>query len=148
MMRRATIATIARSAVCLSLTAGVHGIVGFGHAAAEPYPIAVLRALDKVTARVSTLEVPVGESVFFGDLEIIVRSCDKRPPEEVPESAVFLEVYETVDGDTIVKVFSGWMFASSPGLSAMEHRVYDVWVIDCRSNVATSPFESPSPAPR
>ncbi len=129
------------ASVALSLTVA-------DQAAAKAYPIAVLRALDKVTARVTTLEAPVNQSVFFGDLEIVARRCDKRPPEEVPESAAFLEIYETVDGDTIVNVFSGWMFASSPGLSAMEHRVYEVWVIDCRSNAATSPFDSPSPAPR
>jgi hypothetical protein len=127
----------------------VIALVAFGnHAKADPYPIAVLRALDKVTARTTTLEAPVDESTFFGSLEIIAKTCDKAPPEELPESAAFLDIYETVDGDTIENVFRGWMFASSPGLSAMEHRVYDIWVIDCRRNSSKPVIETPSPAPR
>ena len=128
----------------------VMAVVGWtaGSAEAEPRSIAVLRALDKVTARVTTLEVPVDESVFFGSLEIIAKTCDKSPPEEVPESAAFLDIFETVDGDTIENVFRGWMFASSPGLSAMQHRVYDIWVIDCRNKTSTQTFKPSSPAPR
>lgn len=96
------------------------------------FPIAVLQTLDKVTARVSTIEVPVGRSAEFGRMSILVRACRKTPPEERPESAAFLEVAEEkLDGGGIEQVFSGWMFASSPSLSAMEHPVYDVWVVDC-----------------
>jgi hypothetical protein len=91
---------------------------------------AVLQAMDKVTARISKLEAPIGETVKYGDLEIQVKSCRKRPPEEPPESAAFIEIFETKKGKR-EKVFSGWMFASSPALSAMEHPVYDVWVVDC-----------------
>lgn len=91
---------------------------------------AVLQAMDKVTARISKLEAPIGETVKYGELEIQVKSCRKRPPEEPPESAAFIEIYETKQGKR-QKVFGGWMFASSPALSAMEHPVYDVWVVDC-----------------
>jgi hypothetical protein len=91
---------------------------------------AVLQAMDKVTARISKIEAPIGEMVHYGDLEIEVKSCRKRPPEEPPESAAFIEIYETKKGERR-KVFGGWMFASSPALSAMEHPVYDVWVVDC-----------------
>ncbi len=106
-------------------------------AQADPYEIAVLQALDKVSARVSPLEVPVGKTVAFGNLEITARACDKRPPEETPESAAFLEIVETYEGEAPVTQFVGWMFASSPALSAMEHPVYDVWVLDCK-NASTS----------
>ena len=106
-------------------------------AQADPYEIAVLQALDKVSARVSPLEVPVGKTVTFGNLEITARACDKRPPEETPESAAFLEIVETHEGEAPVTQFVGWMFASSPALSAMEHPVYDVWVLDCK-NASTS----------
>ena len=68
----------------------------------------------------------------FGTLTILVHACKKRPPEEPPESAAFLEIDEKRPGDTQTRrVFSGWMFASSPALSAMEHPVYDINVLDC-----------------
>lgn len=111
---------------------------------ADPYPVAVLRGLDKVTARVTTLEAPVGEAIEFGALEITVRTCDKRPPEEPPESAAFLKISESQEGDTQVDVFQGWMFASSPALSAMDHPVYDVWVLDCISKASTADSSSSS----
>lgn len=96
-------------------------------------PVAVLRWLDKVTARVDTIDVPVNESVRIQTMEIIVRACLERPPEEPPESAAFLDVWEVKPGEPTAEVFRGWMFASSPALSAMEHPVYDLWVLDCLS---------------
>ncbi len=104
---------------------------------------AVLQGLDKITARISTIEVPVGQTVEFGSLQITVRSCDKRPPEETPESAAFLQVVEQKPGEQPVTRFSGWMFASSPALSAMEHPVYDLWVLDC-GNKGTAEAEQPA----
>ena len=104
--------------------------------AAEPYQTVVLQGLDKVTARVSTFEVPLGEMVRFGTLDIMARACDKRPPEEPPESAAFLDVWEVRPGEAAVSVFRGWMFASSPALSALEHAVYDVWAVDCKNKLA------------
>ena len=99
----------------------------------------ILQGLDKVTARVSTLEARVGEVVRFGTLEIIARSCDKRPPEETPESAAFLDVWEIRPGEPAVSLFRGWMFASSPALNALEHPVYDIWVLDCGQAAAAPP---------
>jgi len=113
-------------------------------AAAEPYEVAVLQGLDKVTARVSTIEAPVGAPVRFDTLEIIARTCDKRPPEETPESAAFLDIWELRPGEAAQSLFRGWMFASSPALSAMEHPVYDVWVLDCASSAESSDSSSPS----
>ena len=112
--------------------------------AAEPYQTAVLQGLDKVTARVSTFEVPVGETVRFGTLDIMARACDKRPPEETPESASFLDIWEVRPGEPAVSVFRGWMFASSPALSALEHAVYDVWVVDCANKLSISDQMAPS----
>lgn len=98
---------------------------------APPARVAVLQGLDKVTARISTIRAPVGEAVTFGTLVIVARTCRKRPPEETPETTAFLEIFDDRPGEPPRAVFRGWMFASSPALSAMEHAVYDVWVIDC-----------------
>lgn len=115
---------------------------GVGSAAQErsssPGNTAILRGLDKVTARTRDFEAPIGEEVRFGALAISVQYCRKRPPEEPPEVFAFVQVDdrrtdgfgEEVDGE---RIFSGWMFASNPALNALEHPVYDVWVIDCRS---------------
>lgn len=119
-------------------------VVVTGRVLADPYPVAVLRGLDKVTGRVTTLNAPVGDSIRFGALEITVRTCDKRPPEEPPESAAFLEITEGKEGSARVDLFHGWMFASSPALSAMDHPVYDVWVLDCVNTASTDDFNSSS----
>ncbi len=104
------------------------------------HEVAVLQGLDKVTARIFTFDAPLGRAVPFGTLQIIVRACRKRPPEEPPESAAFLEIRDAPRAQEPTNVFSGWMFASSPALSALEHAVYDVWVLDCRTaSSASSP---------
>jgi len=105
-------------------------------------PVALLQGLDKITARVSKFEAPVGAVVRFGTLSIRVRDCEKNPPEEAPESAAFLEIDEIRPGEEKIELFSGWMFASSPALSALEHPVYDVNVLDCRAASGSSPVAS------
>ena len=112
------------------------GLLTFGAPTiqAAQYNMAVLQGLDKVTARVSTFNAPIGATVKFGSLEIIARTCDKRPPEETPESAAFIDVWEVHPGEPAVSIYRGWMFASSPALAAMEHPVYDVWVLDCKNS--------------
>ena len=112
---------------------------GAANAQAEQFNMAILQGLDKVTARVSTFPAPIGQTVKFGTLEIITRTCDKRPPEETPESAAFLDVWEVRPGESAASVYRGWMFASSPALAAMEHPVYDVWVLDCKNAGDTTP---------
>ena len=94
---------------------------------------AILQGLDKVTARISTLEADNGKMVKFGSLEITVRRCQRSRPDQKLERAAFLEI-DNIDPTTKLKkrVFSGWMFASNPALSALEHAVYDVWVKDCK----------------
>ena len=125
-------------AATLALTLGSGGA-----ALAAPMQIVVLGGLDKVTAHVSTFEVPVGKTVTFGALQITARACDKHPPEETPESAAFLEVVEARPGETPHQLFSGWMFASSPALSAMDNPIYDLWVLDCKNPVSASGATSP-----
>ena len=103
----------------------------------ENKPYVRLRSLDKVTARTMTFDAQIGTTVTFGNLYIRVQTCRQSQPIEEPESAAFLQVWE----DQVAKesqtaedtswVFSGWMFASSPGLSHMDHPVYDVWVMEC-----------------
>lgn len=92
-----------------------------------------LRAVDKITARVTDIQAPMNKPVRFGSLEIMPRTCTKRPPEETPEVTAFLEISDIQPDGEKKKLFSGWMFASSPALSALEHPVYDVWVIDCNA---------------
>jgi hypothetical protein len=100
--------------------------------APKPITAAILQGLDKITARVTPIKVPIGQTARFGTLEIQVRACNKRPPEEPPETAAYVEIREVKSGEEPTKVFGGWMFASSPALSTLEHAVYDVWVTDCQ----------------
>jgi len=112
-------------------------------AAAHAEAVAVLQGLDKTTARISKFDAPVGKAVRFGRLIITVRACVKHPPEEEPESAAFLQIDEVRAGErnSVVsqRVFSGWMFASSPALSALENPIYDIGVLDCKSETTAAP---------
>jgi hypothetical protein len=94
-----------------------------------------LQTLDKITARISTLDVPIGLTTRFGTLELYVHSCNYRPPDHPPDHAALLEI-RSVDYDgwvTEMPIFSGWMFASSPAISGLEHPVYDITVLSCNS---------------
>ena len=95
--------------------------------------VVVLRTLDKVTARITEIMVPVGDRATVGTLEIFPRYCRTRPPIEPPESFAYLEIDDVGLRDNAERwrVFDGWMVASSPALNPLEHPVYDVWVIDC-----------------
>ena len=103
--------------------------------------IAVLQGLDKTTARVTRFEAPIGETVSFGTLRVTVRACNKAPPEEPPNTNAFLEIDEVhpqEPGSEPLRLFSGWMFASSPALSAMEDPIYDVTLLDCKTATGSS----------
>ena len=127
--------------------AALLALTGFAAPAlAVPMDTVVLQGLDKITARVSTIKVPVGQTVNFGALQITARACDKHPPEEAPEAAAFLEVVEVEPDEKPVERFKGWMFASSPALSALEHPVYDLVVLDC-VNANGAPAEDVAPNP-
>ena len=108
-----------------------------------PMPIAVLQGLDKITARIYTFEAPVDQTIGFGTLKVTVRTCRKRPPEYPPESAAYLQIIEQRPEQEPVERFQGWMFASSPGLNPLEHPVYDVWLIDCRTTSGDASGDRP-----
>lgn len=91
----------------------------------------VLGGLDKETARVSSIEANVGEEIQFGTLKIKVHHCEMAPKDERPESIAFLSVVDTQNGKEDLPLFNGWMFSSSPALSALDHPVYDLWVKNC-----------------
>ncbi len=105
-------------------------------------PAVLLQGLDKITARISTFEAPLGQAVRFGTFEITARACEKTPPEEPPESTAFLEIIEVRPDLPSQPLFTGWMFASSPAVSAVDHAVYDVWVIDCRKSSSSAASNS------
>lgn len=120
-----------------------------------------VRALDKITGRFTDFLLTTEQPMVYGSLRIELDVCYQTPPEEVPESAAFLRIYaadskqvqtmaapraltvaETEDADSLTEAeqyFSGWMFASSPGLNALEHPVYDVWVINCNAELPDTP---------
>ncbi len=111
--------------------------------------VAVFSALDKVTARISKLEAPLGETVQFGALKVTARTCYSRPPTEQPKTTTFVEVDEIQLDGTQKRVFAGWMFAESPGLNAVEHPVFDVWLTECQKptkSVAQRPVATPGQA--
>ena len=91
-------------------------------------------ALDKITARIQKLEIHLNEEEVLGSLTIILKSCQNRPPDYLPESAAYIEIYDKLnqnydDGNLI---FSGWMFSSSPAISALEHPIYDISLTSCK----------------
>lgn len=107
--------------------------------------LAVLRGLDKITGRATDIAAPAGVPVRYGSLLITVRYCYTRPPEEPPETAAFLQIDDVRPGQQPERVFSGWMFASTPALHALEHPVYDVWVITCKTNAPMPALPLPAP---
>jgi len=98
----------------------------------DDYPSVTIRILDKITAESHSFDLEIGKIVKFGSIRIRPTTCKKAPPIEEPESVSFLQIWEQLSDGSNDWVFSGWMFASSPSLSAMDHPVYDVWVLDCK----------------
>ena len=129
-MRRALIALTAFGSIAfaVSLPAQAENIKGNA---------VILRTLDKVTATTKDYTVRIGEDLKYGSLTVAVKHCEKRPPEDVPETYAFLQIDDLkLDGKGSDgqpdRIFSGWMMASNPAISALDHGVYDVWVIDCK----------------
>lgn len=106
-------------------------LLGISGAFAQEVPVVTLGALNKITAKLETIQISRDEKVRFGTLEITMRNCQSNPPEETPESVAFIEVVDYGQTNEATEIFKGWMFASSPAISALEHAVYDVWVTDC-----------------
>jgi hypothetical protein len=116
-------------------------LASVGPAAAERVanPIAIFAGLDKITGLTTTFEARIGEEKRFGGLFIKADACYTRDVTEEPRTTSFVEVDEIESDETRKKIFSGWMFAESPGLSAVEHPIYDVWLTGCRDPNAPPP---------
>lgn len=113
------------------------------------HPGAIFTGLDKITGRIISFQVATDETVQFGTLQITERACYTRPATEAPQTITFVEVDEVDPKNEYKRIFSGWMFAASPGLHGIEHPVYDIWLTDCKGageNVAAAPEPSAAEA--
>ena len=113
-------------------------------------PTAVFAGLDKITGRITSFDVAVDETVQFGALQVTPRVCYSRPPTETPRTDAFLDVDEVTLQGEVRRIFTGWMFAASPGLHAVEHPIYDIWLTDCKGgtlNVAGAEDKAATAAP-
>jgi hypothetical protein len=126
--RRLALANLGRTAAALLFA----GMAGEAHADKIANPNATFEGLDKITGRVISFDVAIGETVQFGSLQLTARVCYSRPPTESPNSTSFIEVNDVTFNNEYRRIFTGWVFASSPGLHAVEHPIYDVWLIDCK----------------
>ena len=93
--------------------------------------LTVLGALNKVSGKISKIKIENNEEINFVTLKIVVKTCNKSPPEDPPENSVFIKIWDKKFEKEEENIFSGWMFSSSPSISAVDHAVYDVWVIEC-----------------
>lgn len=100
-------------------------------AAEIPTNAALMQAMDKVTGRVNKITVPVNSKVAFGDFSLVLRACKKRPAEEIPENFAFVDVTDKSFGADEYNIFRGWLLSSTPGINAIEHPIYDVWLLEC-----------------
>ena len=96
--------------------------------------LTILGALNKVSGKISKIKIEDNNETYFGTLKIIVKTCNKSLPEDPPENSAFIQIWNQKLDKEEIKIFSGWMFSSSPSISALDHAVYDVWVIDCMSS--------------
>jgi hypothetical protein len=124
---------IARTALA-ALAVGI--AIGLSPASAERIsnPVAEFTGVDKITGRIITFDVYIDETVQFGALQVTPRVCYSRPVTEEPKTDSFVEVDEITLDRKIRRIFTGWMFAESPGLNAVEHAVYDVWLKSCKQS--------------
>jgi hypothetical protein len=104
-------------------------------------PVAAFSGLDKITGRITKFDVYIDETVQFGALQITPRVCYTRPPTETQRTSVFVEVDQVSLKGQITRLFTGWMFADSPALNAIDHAVYDIWLVDCRQSTDVPPPE-------
>lgn len=104
--------------------------------------VAVFSGIDKITGRIISFDVYVGETVQFGALQVTPKACYSRPATEKPKTTSFLEVDEITLDRNIRRIFTGWMFADSPGLNSVEHPVYDIWLTNCKMDSEVAPPDS------
>jgi hypothetical protein len=110
-------------------------------------PTAVFSGLDKITGRIINFEVAINETVRFGALEVTPRVCYTRPPTMAQNTDSFIEVDELTLQGELRRIFTGWMFAASPGINAVEHPIYDVWLTDCKGATPAQTAEAPAEPP-
>jgi hypothetical protein len=109
------------------------------HAERIANPVAEFAGLDKITGRIIEFDVYIDETVQFGALQVTPRVCYTRPQTEAPQTDAFVEVDEITLNRKVKRLFTGWMFAASPGLNAVDHAVYDVWLTDCKTSSPVAP---------
>ena len=97
--------------------------------------LAEIQILDKITARVKTLEIKVNDSNFFETLNIEIYACYKNPPEKTPEDFVLLRIYDNLTEEKNQLIYQGWMISSSPAVTPLEHPIYDLWLIECKIDI-------------
>lgn len=110
-------------------------------------PVAAFSGLDKITGRITNFDVYIDETVQFGALQITPRACYSRPPTETQRTSVFVEVDQVSLKGSVTRIFTGWMFADSPALNAIDHAVYDIWLLDCKQSTDVPPPEATPAAP-
>jgi hypothetical protein len=106
----------------------------------------MLRGLEKITGRPTDIVAPIGKPVRFATLTITARYCYSTPASETPETSAFVQIEDQRSDQSTRRIFSGWMYASSPGLHGMEHPLYDVWVINCSNGAPNTPVAAMSSA--
>ena len=119
--------------------AAVLGIAAPAAAAVIANPIAAFSGLDKITGRLTKFDVYMDETVQFGALQITPRACYTHPANEAQRTSVFVEVDQVSLQRTVRRIFTGWMFADSPALNAVDHAVYDIWLVECKTTSDTPP---------
>src|SRR5215212_7223243 len=136
--------SIGRAALALAMVSAA----GAAQADKIKNPTAVFSGLDKITGRTVSFEVAIDETVQFGGLQMTPKVCYTRPPTESPNTSAFVEVEEVTLESKVRRIFTGWMFAASPGLHAVEHPIYDVWLTDCKGGAPpqTAAAEPSAPA--
>lgn len=123
--------------------AAIGGAATSAHADRIENQVAVFSALDKVTAHIQKFEVEIGQTSNFGALKITPRACNSRPPTEQPKTTSFVEIDETQLDGSEKRIFTGWMFAESPGIYGLEHPTYDVWLTECGKPIRTIAEQPP-----
>lgn len=143
--------SLSTSPVTCLAASGLALLAMAGPAAADRIrnPTAVFAGLDKITGRIISFEVAIDETVQFGALQLTPRVCWTRPPTEAPQTTAFTEVDEVTFNNEYRRIFTGWMYAASPGLHGVEHAIYDVWLTDCKggTELVVDPKEPEPPPP-
>jgi hypothetical protein len=135
-------ANAGRRFVSVALAAvGVVATSVLSQAARVENPVAVFSGIDKITGRITNFDVYIGETVQFGALQVTPKVCYSRDDTEAQKVTTFVEVDEITLDRKIRRIFTGWMFADSPGLNAVEHPVYDVWLVECKAKSDVPPPE-------